>query len=325
MSGLAITPPDILRFGLRAAQRGEDIILVTLVGIDGSSPRALGAQMIVTSDGSCRGSFSGGCVEAAIVAESLDVLSVGVSRLMRFGAGSPYIDIRLPCGGGIDLLFTPRPDPTVIAEILASLDARRRTAIRIAPDGLTSASASCSTMGWDGDAFDVAFVPRLRLLAFGHGDALVAAAQLGHYFGADSHAFTPSREDMTALSGDGINAVLLGSRASIPALESDAWTAFAFLFHDHDWEDRLLPLALRTPHLFVGAIGGEQSRRNRLAMLRSKGFEEAELRAFASPAGLIPATRDPATLALSIIAQIVGVYQASLPHPLRSEKAFEAS
>jgi xanthine dehydrogenase accessory factor len=54
--------------------------------------------MAVCADGRHLGSFSGGCIEAAIVAEALDCLKA--ARQVRCGVGSPYIDVRLPCGGG---------------------------------------------------------------------------------------------------------------------------------------------------------------------------------------------------------------------------------
>ena len=86
MTPLATTPADILRFALDAP--AGEAVLVTLVGIAGSSPRALGAQMVVRSDGDYRGSFSGGCIEAAIVGEARSILRAGESRIVRFGAGS---------------------------------------------------------------------------------------------------------------------------------------------------------------------------------------------------------------------------------------------
>ena len=134
MTALAISPADILHFAHKHA--GAGVVLVTLVGIAGSSPRALGAQMAVAADGDYRGSFSGGCIEAAIVAEALAVLDDGETRMVRFGAGSPYIDIRLPCGGGIDLLFTPRPDAAALGAILAVLDKREPAAMRLSRHGI---------------------------------------------------------------------------------------------------------------------------------------------------------------------------------------------
>ena len=309
MTPLATTPADILRFALDAP--AGEAVLVTLVGIAGSSPRALGAQMVVRSDGDYRGSFSGGCIEAAIVGEARSILRAGESRIVRFGAGSPYIDIRLPCGGGIDLLFTPRPDPGAIAATLARLDARKPAAIRISAAGITAAR-SAATGGWSGDSFLRPFVPSLRIVAMGHGDALVATARLAHFFGADVRAVSPVSADVAELAAAGIAAMPIDHRAP-PPLRGDRWTAFTLLFHDHEWEEVLLPWALRQPHLYVGAIGGAQSRRDRLRMLRDKGFGDSTLEHFRTPAGLIPATRDPATLALSVIAQIVAAYQTEGP------------
>ncbi|QNO29123.1 XdhC family protein [Sphingopyxis sp. OPL5] len=307
MAPLAITPADILRFAQDCAAQG--VVLVTLTGIAGSSPRAIGAQMAVASDGSYRGSFSGGCIEAAIVSEALSALAAGESRRVRFGAGSPYIDIRLPCGGGIDLLFTPRPDPHILDDILARLDAREPAGLWIKGDGIAIAEPGTVPAGWSDDAFCVRYVPRLRIAAIGHGEALVATARLARFFGAETFAFSPLADDVTAASGDGITVALLETRTSPPALATDPWTAFAFLFHDHEWEDALLPWALRGPYLFVGAIGGWQSRANRRDMLRRAGFDDAIIGRFEEPAGLIPATRDPATLALSLVAEIVAAYQ----------------
>lgn len=306
MSSLAITPRDILRFARDRADTG--VVLVTLVGIAGSSPRAIGAQMAVAADGSSLGSFSGGCIEAAITGEALSVLAAGKGRLVRFGAGSPYIDIRLPCGGGIDLLFTPSPDPLALAELLRRLEAREPAAMRIASNRISAIDPDTAA-GWSDDAFAVPYVPRVRILAMGHGDALVATARLAQYYGAETQAFSPLPEEVAALSAQGITATQLESLSKPPALASDPWTAFAFLFHDHEWEEMLLPWALRAPHLFVGAIGGLHSRAQRRDMLRRAGFGDAVVQRFDGPVGLIPATRDPATLALSIVAEIIARYQ----------------
>ena len=307
MSSLAIAPVDILRFALDHSDVG--VALVTLVGITGSSPRAIGAQMAVATDGSSLGSFSGGCIEAAIVGEALSVLAAGESRLVRFGAGSPYIDIRLPCGGGIDLLLTPNPDRRALAEILVQLDARERAAMRIATTHIATGEPGDAPTGWSGDIFHVGFVPRLRIVAMGHGDALLATARLAYFYGAETHALSPSPDDIALLRADGIEATLLKDHVRTPELKPDDWTAFAILFHDHAWEENLLPWVLRGPHFSVSAIGGGPSRISRRAMLLREGFAEAVANQFNRPAGLIPATRDPAALALSIISEIIDRFQ----------------
>ena len=132
MLGIATVPQDILAFLADDPGAEAGSVLVTLTGIEGSTSRALGAQLAVRADGSYLGSFSGGCIEAAVVAEALAVLAEGRGRTVRYGVGSPFIDIRLPCGGGIDLLFTPRPDLAALRRVLESLEARQPAALDVA-------------------------------------------------------------------------------------------------------------------------------------------------------------------------------------------------
>ncbi|MEM1104569.1 MAG: XdhC family protein, partial [Pseudomonadota bacterium] len=67
----------------RAGERGA---LVTLIGVDGSAPRPLGAQMAVRENGDFVGHLTGGCAEAAIVAEALAAMEEGANRRLRYGA-----------------------------------------------------------------------------------------------------------------------------------------------------------------------------------------------------------------------------------------------
>ena len=290
---IAATPLAILAQALVWLDRGEEVALVTLVGIEGASSRALGAQMAITAAGEAIGSFSGGCIEGAIIAEAQQALARSEGRMVRFGAGSPYIDVRLPCGGGIDLAFTPHPARDVIAGAVADLQARQPVCLHVAPNGVAP----------DGDGFALRLIPSLRVLAFGQGEDFQAFLRLAHAYGADVEGYTPSAPQAKALP-----AHLLTHAGRAPQVQSDPWTAMVFLFHDRDWEDALLPAMLRLPALFCGAIGSRKTHAARLSRLREMGCEEAHLVALKGHIGLIPATRDPAALAVSILAQIVLEY-----------------
>lgn len=284
---IAPAPIDALRLLLAGAVQGVAGTLVTLVGIEGSSSRAIGTQMAVLADGRHVGSFSAGCIERAVQAEALDVLAGGVARTVRYGAGSPYIDVKLPCGGGIDLLFTPAPDPAELARVIAAHD-RRETA-ELALDGFT-----CH------------YPPALRVIALGHGEDLAAFVRLARGYGLVVRAFAPE----TDLHRDESMTPLV-TRERLPALPADRWTAFVFLFHEREWEEFLLPHALALPSFYCGAVGSQRTHRARLAALRARGVDERRIDALRGGIGLIPGTRDPATLALSILAEVVQDYQAS--------------
>src|SRR3546814_11432516 len=95
--------------------------------------------MAVLDNGDCAGSFSSGCVEAAIIAEAIEVFSESRPRVVRFGQGSPYLDIKLPCGGGIDALFLPAPSTDVLELALdrKSFLSGKSVSVRVALGGLS--------------------------------------------------------------------------------------------------------------------------------------------------------------------------------------------
>src|SRR3546814_14684520 len=69
--------------------------LCTIVTIEGSYSRRIGAQLAVLEDGSIVGSLADGCLEAQLAHEARNAAG-GTACLRRFGKGSPLIDFRLP-------------------------------------------------------------------------------------------------------------------------------------------------------------------------------------------------------------------------------------
>ena len=303
---------SILGFLAEGIAAGIGGVLVTLTGIEGASSRGVGAQMAVLDDGRSAGSFSGGCIEAAVIAEAQDVLTEGRGRTVRYGVDSPYLDIRLPCGGGIDLLFTPCPDPAVLRAVLARLDARRAAALRLTEDGAALSDAP-GTRG-----FQRNYAPPLRLVALGHGEDLTALVRLSRAYGVVVEGYAPAT-DRLAMAEPGITPLV--SRTALPDLAGDPWTAFVFLFHDHDWEEQLLPHALAQDGFYHGAVGSARTHHARLTGLRLIGVPQTRLDMLRGGIGLIPATRDPGTLALSILGELVQDYQACAGMPGWSGRA----
>jgi xanthine dehydrogenase accessory factor len=79
----------------------------------------------------------------------------------------------------------------------------------------------------------------------------------------------------------------------------------------------LLPQALRLPGFYFGAVGSGRTHRARLETLPAAQVPEHLRQALRGPIGLIPATRDPATLALSILSEIVQEYDRIGAHSTR--------
>jgi xanthine dehydrogenase accessory factor len=295
-----------------AQARSQRIVLVTVCAVEGSSMRNPGTVMGVADDGSYAGSLSGGCIENAVVAEALDALRQGGPRMVRFGAGSPYLDIRLPCGGGLDVSFHPVADAGFIPACLASIAARTPFSIAADEDGPRHLPE------WRQAAFDPAsgascfgYFPAPRLQIVGHGASVEALAVMARALGCSNRILTPDARLIEGLRDRGIDATLIERTDQTDLLESDPWTACVFLFHDHDWEIELIGRALELPHFYIGAMGGRRAHAFRSEALAARGVSAAAIGTIRAPIGLFHSSRDPATLALSTLGEVIRAYETS--------------
>ena len=81
---------------------GQRAALATVVSTWGSSPRPVGSHLAVNEKGDFLGSVSGGCIEGAVVAEALEVMTDGKPRVLEFGVSDEEAwEVGLSCGGAI--------------------------------------------------------------------------------------------------------------------------------------------------------------------------------------------------------------------------------
>jgi xanthine dehydrogenase accessory factor len=266
---------------LRFAANGS-ASLCTIVGIHGSFSRRLGAQLAISRDGKTAGSLADGCLESELVTRSQEALSLKMPMLLRYGHGSPFIDFRLPCGSGIDILVDPVPNLALLRAAVAQLDSRSPTRLLLPRTRVP--------------LIDVrSYMPAMKLLVFGAAYEANMLAKLAASYGVSVDVRTPD------------NGIFLNQAPNENAV--DGWTAVVLLFHDHEWEGAILEWALQTEAFYIGAQGGQVPREQRKHWLKSRGHTDEAILRIRSPIGLIPNTRDARTLALSILAGVVDQYE----------------
>ena len=302
----------IFSFLKSKADAGQKTVLVTLVAVSGASTRNPGTHMAVAEDGSFSGSFSGGCVEVAVVAEALDVAKTRKPREVRFGAGSPYLDIRLPCGGSIDLLFTPIGDEAIVSDIFDRINERQPLTIVLDSNNAAirceAQTSNRVSVEREASQYLVHHIPAAKIIIMGHGPTVESLTKLSASYGIDCDVLSPDPVviDQVQLLASSTN--LLKTPETNALLDPDPWTACIFYFHDHDWEARLMKQALSSPAFYVGAMGSLKTHAIRQKYLAEIGVSEDQQERMSAPIGLIPSTRDPATLALSTLAEVVECY-----------------
>tara|TARA_Y100000817_G_scaffold61089_1_gene45806 strand:- start:59 stop:391 length:333 start_codon:yes stop_codon:yes gene_type:complete len=81
----------------------QKIVLATVIQTWGSSPRQVGSRMIINENGDFSGSVSGGCVESAVVRESLQLIKQEkLFKKIEFKVSNESAwEVGLACGGEI--------------------------------------------------------------------------------------------------------------------------------------------------------------------------------------------------------------------------------
>ncbi|MBY5538232.1 XdhC family protein [Rhizobium leguminosarum] len=278
-------PEDILQFA-KEAYRDGNVALATLTEIRGGAARSLGSQMVIAGDGRFCGYVSGGCVEAAVTAEALVAIEQREDRTTRYGDGSPFFDIVLPCGGGITVAIHVVRDISVIDRVLQKLERREETSLCYRPDTQSISDAGGSrSNGWEAGAFYTIYRPKTRLVTSGNALESEAVADVSRAAGYEvmSHQERKSSDD--------------------PELPIDRYTAIVLLHHDLDREEALLRLAMNSDAFYIGALGSTRTHRKRVLRLQLYASGEAISRVKA-PIGIFGPTRDATSLALSIVADV---------------------
>jgi xanthine dehydrogenase accessory factor len=287
---------------LVAGRRG---VLLTVTAVHGGAPRPVGTHMAVVPGQGFVGYLSGGCVEPAIAGEAERVLFGGRDAILRFGRGSPFIDIRFPCGGGIDVLVHTGPTADTVAAMLSRMAARQPFTLAFRPEASHAMIVDAALpTGWVGPDFHRLYRPVTRLCLAGRGPELEAVARLGVAARYDVVVATPDGDMATRLAGLGIDMRhLKGPRDGVD-LPADPFTATVLLFHEREWEDPILAWALGGPSFYIGALGSARTHAVRRERLLATGQPPAAIDRIVGPIGLIPSARDPQTLAVSVLAEI---------------------
>lgn len=289
-------------------RQGKRICLVTLVNVEGSGPRSVGSQLAVSDAGDIAGYLTGGCLERELALVAYQTMQTGRRRIERYGRGSRYIDLRLPCGSGIDVLFDPLISDGVIGTAVDHLSKRQPFEL------VTDFGGETGILAWQhpaefarqdaiGDGrFTKLYLPPVQVNLFGEGFTPIQLAKLLDGLGILCRVHSDER--LTLLAAEAIGIPVL-PMSSYGIQSEDAWTASATLFHSHDREALLLMQLLRGQSFYVGAIGGRQAAARRAAQMLAKGLDKKDLDRLVAPAGAISSARTATELALGLTTQIL--------------------
>lgn len=288
---------------------GRRVAVATLVAVDGSAPRTVGAAMALDDAGHVVGSVSGGCVEGELHAACSEVLAGEPAQVLEFGIGDELFEPGLMCGGTIRVL-------------VSSLDALDSSALHQLRRAANGQSASLS-LAADGTACtDAALVtlrvePGAELLVVGAVEFAVALCRLGTAAGFRVTVCDPRPVFATKERFPEAYAVVCDwPDRWLAARDWAASDAVCILSHDPRVDLPALTAALRSPAGFVGAMGSRRTHERRVAALLEGGLLPTELSRLRSPIGLDIGASTPEQTAIAILAEVIGVANGATGMPL---------
>lgn len=295
------------------AERRTQGVLALVIATDGPSYRSVGASMVFMDDGTRIGSLSSGCIESDLWLHAKEVCVSETPKVVTYGVGSPFMDIKLPCGGALEILLLPQPNDEALDLIRDVLSARIEKTVAISKNAGNISADVCQEEAWDDDKFRLNLIPPLRFCVFGTGPEALTFTQLAMALalGYEGKLLSPDPETIDTPPKSEWELILLRHQACPPNLSLDRHTAVVLFFHDHELEVPILKGILESDAFYIGAQGSKRVGESRSLELDQLGISASQRARIVGPIGLVLSTRDPQTLAVSVLAEILHKAQAS--------------
>jgi xanthine dehydrogenase accessory factor len=308
---------------LAAVSRGERLAMATVVGAQGSTPREIGARMLVWPD-RFAGTIGGGSLERQALDQARRLLAQDARRhaLQDYPLG-PLLG---QCCGGRVRLLVERIDGESrawLAEAARACEAGAPFRLHADIEGSGLRRSVQSAAGDDAaDNSPRIPIPQVRSLseAIAPARPRLVIFGAGHVGQAVARAFAPlpfrlewlaSREDLRPEAG-GTQATILDEDELEACIEAaPAGTLIAIFTHSHDLDYRLTRAALAKGDFgYLGLIGSRTKRARFDSRLRADGITDGQLARLTCPIG-IPSLKSkaPAVIAVALAAQLLALTQ----------------
>jgi xanthine dehydrogenase accessory factor len=261
---------DIFKEIAEKHEAGHTFVLATMVRTQGSSPRDIGAKMLVFPDGSISGTIGGGNFEKMVIDDCLSLFT-----------GSGQTAAQAGRQGARALLKTYRFS-------------------RSGPD----ATGMCC--GGEADVFMELFAPSERLVIFGGGhiarDLVKIATDLDFRI-----TVIDDRQETLSQYQKPVETILTDSEyeESLPSLDENCHVVI--VTRSHTIDRKVLAKVIHENVAYLGMIGSKTKVSETVSFLKAYGIDDSLLGKVHTPIGLDIGAEGPYQIALSIAAELIAI------------------
>jgi len=321
-----------------AARAGRQAALATVARRRGSLPMASDAKLLVDVSGQRLGTIGGGCLEADVTAEALEVVATGRPALARHTLNADVAgDLGLSCGGTVELFLEPVIAGTEAAAlydaVAESIRARRRATIYTAIDwgdgprkALYHGEAWATVGDWPGPSsspptsphpanavFDtgsslfiepVPRVPRLLIVGAGHVGAEIARAAAAtdfHVVVLDDRSEFANRKRFPHAA----EVIARDLPGALDALSLDGDDYVIACTRGHAMDAVVVERTAASPARYVGMLGSRRKREVIWKALETAGVPRDALARVKVPIGEDIGADTPGEIGIAVMAEVI--------------------
>ena len=329
----------ILEMARAPGNEGLDRVLATVVNVEDSSYRRIGARMLILENGSWMGGISGGCLEGDALLQAKKVMLSGKPQVVTYDTrqrDSYQIGVGLGCEGRIDVLLQKLDAADPVLDRLEACLRLREAGTLLTP--IRSALPHDDRIGRSFFASEEPDHPLLavlaedlrRVAATRRSEVVVASPEDGELEILLEHVRPNLRVVVCGDNYDvypllaicaelGWELTLVGKKrklrkegleavgrilepAELPLLEPDPYTAVLAMSHDYEADKRVLQYCLTHQPGYFGLLG---PRKRFQRLIDELNLSEAQVDRVHNPVGLHLGAATPEEIAVAIVAEIV--------------------
>ncbi|THH41695.1 XdhC family protein [Neolewinella litorea] len=315
---------------------GTPSALATVVSVEGSSYRRIGARLLVGADGRYTGGISGGCLEGdALRRAQRAIHQARPSKRVydTLDGEDREIGIGLGCNGRIDVLFVPLDveDPSNQIEVLRARTGIREPKVlvqtvsappgetldgrlREVPDDTVALPGGRSVIREETDAEGRRWQrlyerlhPELHLIVVGDNYDILPLVTTARHLGWRSSVIGTRRKFTAELAAVADALCDYGQAGDLPV---DDYTAVACMSHDYVRDQEMLQVFLPKSPRYLGLLGPRKRTVKMDAELReATGLDLMGYGRLFSPIGLDIGAETPEEISVAVVAEIIRVFR----------------
>lgn len=316
---------SIIQFYKTHCGSGQQMVLATVVNVEDSSYRRIGARMLILENGQWIGGISGGCLEGDALLQAKKVMISGESRVATYDTrdrDAQQIGVGLGCEGRIEVYLQLVSDE--LMDVLAQCLSLRKRRMLVTPVVENSSGElpyftdgeGRSRLVEEGSQKNLCewIEPNVRVVIIGDNYDIYPLLDICRTMGWEITLAGRQRK-LKKEGMEGLAEVI--SPDNLDMVSVDAFTAVLSMSHDYEMDKKVFSRFFPKKPGYLGLLG---PRKRFDRMIEELGLEEKTVAAVHNPMGLHLGAVTPEEIAVAVVAEVVRVFRGGDGRSLKEKE-----